>query len=53
MVVTNVFFPEVESTKIPLNARGSLRSTNFYGPMLKFVPVLADKKESLTRYMSP
>lgn len=46
MVVTNVFFPEVESTKNTLERKRQFTVNQAYGPMLKFVPVLADKKES-------
>lgn len=46
MVVTNVFFPEVEKTKNALERKRQFTVNQAYGPMLKFVPVLADKKES-------
>ncbi|HAD0265578.1 TPA: type IV secretion system protein TraC [Vibrio parahaemolyticus] len=46
MVVTNVFFPEAESTKNTLERKRQFTVNQAYGPMLKFVPVLADKKES-------
>lgn len=46
MVVTNLFFPDVESTKHALERKRQFTVNQAYGPMLKFVPVLADKKES-------
>jgi len=45
MVVTTLFFPEVESTKSSLERKRQFTVNQAYGPMLKFVPVLADKKE--------
>ena len=44
MVVTNLFFPEVENTKNALERKRQFTVNQAYGPMLKFVPVLADKK---------
>ncbi|MFV8383125.1 type IV secretion system protein TraC [Vibrio parahaemolyticus] len=44
MVVTNLFFPEVENTKNSLERKRQFTVNQAYGPMLKFVPVLADKK---------
>ncbi|OZT31939.1 hypothetical protein CH229_28270, partial [Salmonella enterica subsp. enterica serovar Heidelberg] len=46
MVVTNVCFPEAESTKNTVQRQRQLTVNQAYGPMLKFVQVLADKKES-------
>lgn len=46
MVVTNIFFPEVEALKNSLERKRQFTVNQAYGPMLKFVPVLADKKES-------
>lgn len=46
MVVTNVFYPDLESTKNSLERKRQFVVNQAYGPMLKFVPVLADKKES-------
>lgn len=45
MVVVNVFFPDAESTKNTLERKRQFVVNQAYGPMLKFVPVLADKKE--------
>lgn len=45
MVVTNLFFPEVEKTKSSLERKRQFTVNQAYGPMLKFVPVLADKKD--------
>ncbi|WP_369702089.1 hypothetical protein [Citrobacter freundii] len=54
MVVTNVFFPEAESTKNTLERKRQFTVNQAYGPMLKFVPVLADKKGRVsTLSMSP
>ena len=44
MVVTNLFFPDVENTKNALERKRQFTVNQAYGPMLKFVPVLADKK---------
>lgn len=41
-----MFFPEAESTKNTLERKRQFTVNQAYGPMLKFVPVLADKKES-------
>ncbi len=53
MVVTNVFFPEAESTKNTLERKRQFTVNQAYGPMLKFVPVLADKRRASTLSMSP
>lgn len=45
MIVTNVFFPEPEKLKSSLDTKRQFAVNQAYGPMLKFVPVLADKKE--------
>ncbi|MGB1320409.1 MAG: type IV secretion system protein TraC [Vibrio gallaecicus] len=45
MIVTNVFFPDPESMKSSLDRKRQFAVNQAYGPMLKFVPVLADKKE--------
>lgn len=45
MIVTNVFFPEPEKIRNTLDRKRQLAVNQAYGPMLKFVPVLADKKE--------
>lgn len=48
-----MFFPEAESTKNTLERKRQFTVNQAYGPMLKFVPVLADKKESFDTSMSP
>lgn len=45
MIVTNVFFPNPESMRSNLDRKRQLAVNQAYGPMLKFVPVLADKKD--------
>lgn len=45
MIVTNVFFPDPEKMKANLDRKRQFAVNQAYGPMLKFVPVLADKKE--------
>jgi len=45
MIVTNVFFPDPESMKSSLDRKRQFAVNQAYGPMLKFVPVLADKKD--------
>jgi conjugal transfer ATP-binding protein TraC len=45
MVVVNLFFPEAEKTKHTIERKRQFTVNQAYGPMLKFVPVLADKKE--------
>lgn len=45
MIVTNVFFPDPESMRSNLDRKRQLAVNQAYGPMLKFVPVLADKKD--------
>lgn len=44
MIVTNIFFPEPEKLKSTLDRNRQFAVNQAYGPMLKFVPVLADKK---------
>lgn len=44
MVVTNVFFPDSEKTKSALDKKRQFAVNQAYGPLLKFVPILADKK---------
>ncbi|TFI49861.1 type IV secretion system protein TraC, partial [Diaphorobacter sp. DS2] len=46
MVVMNVFFPEIESTKNNIERKRQFTVNQAYGPLLKFVPVLAEKKTS-------
>lgn len=46
MVVMNVFFPEIEGTKNKIERKRQFTVNQAYGPLLKFVPVLADKKHS-------
>lgn len=45
MIVVNIYIPEPEATKSALDRRRTFAVNQAYGPMLKFVPVLADKKE--------
>ncbi|CAM5561578.1 type IV secretion system protein TraC [Eoetvoesiella caeni] len=45
MVVVNVFIPDPEKTRSTLDRKRQFAVNQAYGPMLKFVPVLADKKE--------
>lgn len=45
MVVVNIYIPEPEATRAALDRRRQFAVNQAYGPMLKFVPVLADKKE--------
>lgn len=45
MVVTNIFYPDPEKTKNRLEAKRHMTINQAYGPLVKFVPVLADKKE--------
>lgn len=44
MVVANVFFPNPEKAKGSINRKRQFVVNQAHGPMLKFVPVLADKK---------
>lgn len=46
MIIANVFYPDAEKTKTALERKRQFTVNQAYGPMLKFVPVLADKKES-------
>lgn len=46
LVVTNLYFPDTEKTKGALERKRQFTVNQAYGPLLKFVPVLADKKES-------
>lgn len=46
MVVMNVFFPEIEKTKNAIERKRQFTVNQAYGPLLKFLPILADKKES-------
>lgn len=45
MIVTNIFFPEPEKMKTDLDRKRQFVVNQAYGPLLKFVPILADKKE--------
>ncbi len=45
MIVVNIHIPDPEKTKSELDRRRQFAVNQAYGPMLKFVPVLADKKE--------
>lgn len=44
MVVTNIFFPEAEKTKNALETKRTATVNQARGPLLTFVPILADKK---------
>lgn len=44
MVVCNVYFPDAEKERESIERKRQLTVNQAYGPMLKFVPVLADKK---------
>lgn len=46
MVTCNVFFPETEKTKQTIERKRQFTVNQAYGPLLKFVPILADKKNS-------
>lgn len=46
MVVTNVFYPDPQKTKDTLERKRKFTINQAYGPLLKFVPVLAEKKGS-------
>lgn len=45
-VCCNIFFPDVQSTKTKLETKRTWTVNQAFGPMLKFVPVLAEKKAS-------
>lgn len=47
MVVVNIYFPDQEKESSSINRKRQFAVNQAYGPMLKFVPVLADKKEGL------
>ncbi len=44
LVAVNVCFPDAESTKSTLERKRQFAVNQAYGPLLKFVPILADKK---------
>lgn len=46
MVVTNIYIPDPEKTKSQLDRRRQFAVNQAYGPMVRFVPVLGDKKAS-------
>nr|WP_183168055.1 type IV secretion system protein TraC [Azomonas macrocytogenes] len=46
MVVVNLYYPETEATKSALDRNRQFVVNQAYGPLLKFVPELADKHES-------
>lgn len=46
LVTCNVFFPETEKTKNALERKRQFTVNQATGPLLKFVPILADKKQS-------
>jgi len=45
MVVVNMFFPNPESTKGSLERKRTFAVNQSFGPIVKFVPVLGDKRE--------
>lgn len=52
-IAVNVTFPDAESTKAKLEHKRQFAVNQAYGPLLKFVPVLADKKAGFdTLYVS-
>lgn len=46
MVTVNVFFPNPEKLKQAMERKSQITTQQAYGPLLKFVPMLAKKKES-------
>lgn len=46
MVVTTIYYPPAKSTKDVLETKRKFTINQAQGPMLKFVPVLAEKKDS-------
>jgi len=53
MVVCNIYYPNIEKAKNTLEKKRQFTVNQAYGPMLKFVPVLADKHDSFeTLYSS-
>lgn len=46
IVTCNVFFPDTEKTKQTIERKRQFTVNQAYGPLLKFVPILADKKNS-------
>lgn len=46
IVTCNVFFPDTEKTKASIDRKRQFTVNQAYGPLLKFVPILADKKDS-------
>ena len=47
MVVSNVYFPDALSMKNSILRKHQWTTQQAFGPMLKFVPLLADKKKSM------
>ena len=45
MVVSNVYFPDTEKTRNALERKRQFTVNQAFGPLLEFVPVLADKKK--------
>lgn len=45
LVTVNLLFPDAESLKVGLERRRAFAVNQAYGPLLKFVPILADKKQ--------
>lgn len=46
LVTCNIFFPDTEKTKSAIARKRQFTVNQATGPLLKFVPILADKKES-------
>lgn len=44
MICTNIYYPRTQKTKDRLEAKRKITVNQAYGPMLKMVPVLAEKK---------
>ena len=45
-VVVNIVFPEADTTKTKIETKRTMTVNQAYGPLVKFVPVLADKARS-------
>lgn len=45
LVTVNLLFPDAESLKVGIERRRAFAVNQAYGPLLKFVPILADKKQ--------
>lgn len=45
LITVNLLFPDAESLKVGIERRRAFAVNQAYGPLLKFVPILADKKQ--------